>query len=293
MAPLAVSTCRSATVIRGRFSLDELDTARRASRVAAAGMQDVHVGILLDGKHEPLAVLNIHRSKSLNCQLRHVWFLLGGSNTPSYRIEMVSLTACKSALRISRPDATARIRRRRDLTLALGHRCERRDFQRVRYGPAASAAVSGAGRIVMPWEFSEDVRQRVGFDRLPSSAADFVDYFIAADDASRLCIDAHRAGRSDRRGEPERIGAVRVSAGSSTSSACRPASGRTFAPETKLAERVVLIAHGLWRRRFASDPAVSGRVISLNGEPATFSACSRTGSGFRPPANCPRRSGSR
>ena len=40
-------------------------------------MQDVHVHILLDGKHEPLTVLNVNCSKSFDCQLRHVWFLLG------------------------------------------------------------------------------------------------------------------------------------------------------------------------------------------------------------------------
>src|ERR1700737_2195141 len=31
-------------------------------------------------------------------------------------------------------------------------------------------------RIVMPWEFSDEIQQRLGFDRLPASGADFVDY---------------------------------------------------------------------------------------------------------------------
>src|SRR5262245_52865138 len=57
---------------------DELDPARRASSVAATRVQDVHLRVLFDRKHEALAILDINRSKSFDCQLRHVWFLLGG-----------------------------------------------------------------------------------------------------------------------------------------------------------------------------------------------------------------------
>jgi predicted permease len=48
----------------------------------------------------------------------------------------------------------------------------------------------------------------------------------------------------------------------------KPVVGRAFAPDDGTRERLVLIAHGLWQRRFASDPEVSGRVILMNGEPA-------------------------
>ena len=54
-----------------RFSGDELDTARRAARVAAAGMEDVHVRVLLDGEHEPLALRHIEYSVPFYGQLWH------------------------------------------------------------------------------------------------------------------------------------------------------------------------------------------------------------------------------
>ena len=125
-------------------------------------------------------------------------------------------------------------------------------------------------RIVMPWEFSEEVLQRVGFDRLPSSAADFDDYA-----ARQTTFESFASMRTEQvnltgDGEPERIGAVRVSARFFEVLGVQPVVGRTFAPGDENRERLVLIAHGLWQRRFASDPAVSGRVILLNGEPATI-----------------------
>jgi predicted permease len=49
----------------------------------------------------------------------------------------------------------------------------------------------------------------------------------------------------------------------------RPALGRTFRPSDDVpnARRVVMLSHALWARRFGSDPAAVGRVVSINGEP--------------------------
>src|SRR5216117_3881858 len=45
--------------------------------------------------------------------------------------------------------------------------------------------------------------------------------------------------------------------------------GRTFSREDDLpnGEKVVVISHSLWTRRFANDPEIIGRTISLSGEP--------------------------
>jgi predicted permease len=43
--------------------------------------------------------------------------------------------------------------------------------------------------------------------------------------------------------------------------------GRTFTPEensTPMKHAVALIGHGLWQRRFASDPAIIGKIVRLN-----------------------------
>jgi putative ABC transport system permease protein len=52
----------------------------------------------------------------------------------------------------------------------------------------------------------------------------------------------------------------------------RASAGRTFQPEEDKAgaqERIAVLSHGLWQRRFGSDPGVSGKQISLNGQSYT------------------------
>ena len=46
-----------------------------------------------------------------------------------------------------------------------------------------------------------------------------------------------------------------------------PARGRAFAAANGQAggERVVILSHGLWTRRFGADPSIIGRTIMLNG----------------------------
>ncbi len=51
-----------------------------------------------------------------------------------------------------------------------------------------------------------------------------------------------------------------------------PALGRDFTPEDNAGDgqRVAIISHNLWARRFGSDPELIGRNILLNGEPFTL-----------------------
>lgn len=62
----------------------------------------------------------------------------------------------------------------------------------------------------------------------------------------------------------------------------KPLLGRTFAPDedrTANSHPVVVISHDLWRNRFASDPAVVGKEVTLNGSP--FTIIGVTGPGFQ------------
>ena len=127
-----------------------------------------------------------------------------------------------------------------------------------------------ADRIVMPWEYSAEVHQRLGFDRLPSSVADFTDYLHR-----NRTFDSIASMRTEQmnltgEGEPERIGAVRVSSQFFDVLGIQPAIGRTFTRDDETRGRLVLIASSLWRERFGSDANISGRVVSLNGEPVTI-----------------------
>ncbi|MEJ7617875.1 MAG: ABC transporter permease, partial [Pyrinomonadaceae bacterium] len=70
-------------------------------------------------------------------------------------------------------------------------------------------------------------------------------------------------------GEPERLAGRAVSAEFFDVLGVRPAMGRSFTPEEDRpgANRVCIISHGLWQRRFGSDQKIIGRELNLSGEP--------------------------
>jgi predicted permease len=72
-------------------------------------------------------------------------------------------------------------------------------------------------------------------------------------------------------GEPERLFAAGVSANLFPVLRVSPIVGRAFTEdEDEIGhEQVAILTYGLWKRRFAGDPAVVGRTISLSGTPYT------------------------
>ncbi len=84
-------------------------------------------------------------------------------------------------------------------------------------------------------------------------------------------------------GEPERFEGAAASASLATVLGVRPQLGRFFAAEEDRpgnGDRVVVLAHALWSRRFGADPAVVGRTLGLNGEPYTIVGVMPAGGGF-------------
>ena len=80
----------------------------------------------------------------------------------------------------------------------------------------------------------------------------------------------------------ERIGASLVSGNYFEFLHVEPGSGRWFrADEDEVPGRdaVVVISNGFWKRRYASDPGVVGRTITLNGQP--FTVVGVAAEGFR------------
>src|SRR5499426_2394466 len=69
-------------------------------------------------------------------------------------------------------------------------------------------------------------------------------------------------------GDPEQLFGAQVSHDTFAALGVTPALGRSFRPEEdqRGVESVVIISHGLWRRRFGADPSLVGKKISLNGE---------------------------
>jgi putative ABC transport system permease protein len=72
--------------------------------------------------------------------------------------------------------------------------------------------------------------------------------------------------------EPERVAAAKVSTEFFNILGIEPMLGRTIAPNEQGAngQRVLVISHGLWQRRFGGDEAVLGQKVSLDDEPFTI-----------------------
>ena len=103
----------------------------------------------------------------------------------------------------------------------------------------------------------------------PVSPADYLDW--ARLNQSFVSIAAFSDDAADLTGigEPERLATASVTAAFFDVFGVRAIHGRTFQPgEDALGrDRVVVIAHALWRQRFGGDPSVVGRRIVLNDIP--------------------------
>lgn len=73
-------------------------------------------------------------------------------------------------------------------------------------------------------------------------------------------------------GEPERLDGAQVNAGFFDVLGVRPELGRFFLPAEDIDgnDRVVVLSHGLWQRKFGADPAVVGQAVELDGREHTI-----------------------
>jgi putative ABC transport system permease protein len=122
-------------------------------------------------------------------------------------------------------------------------------------------------RLVMVWED----RTAKGYPRDTPAPANYVDWRDQNKVFEGMAAIASHSLNLTGSGEPERIEGKRVSASFFPLLGVEPLFGRTFTPEEDQpgANRVVVLSHGLWQRRFGSDRGILGRQLTLNGESAT------------------------
>ncbi len=101
------------------------------------------------------------------------------------------------------------------------------------------------------------------------SAGGFADYRNNTRSFSHVSAQMGWAPNLVGGGEPERLQGSQVSAQWFAMYGVTPAIGRTFLEEEDAPgrNRVVVLSHGFWQRRFGEDPGILGRTLSLDGEP--------------------------
>ncbi|HEX8144777.1 MAG TPA: ABC transporter permease [Pyrinomonadaceae bacterium] len=122
-------------------------------------------------------------------------------------------------------------------------------------------------RLVMVWER----RPRQNRDAGPVSPADFIDWQSQTQSFERMAAYSPVAFNLTGTGEPEQINSQIVTQGFFQVLGIKAALGRTFLQEADQpgGERRVVLAHGLWQRRFGADPSIIGRSLMLNDESFT------------------------
>src|SRR5262245_20835813 len=101
----------------------------------------------------------------------------------------------------------------------------------------------------------------------PFNLPDFIDYRDQNRSLDGIAAFANWSATLTDRGDPERLQGLRISANAFEMLGVGAEVGRVLLPadDTPGRERVVVVGHGLWRRRFGSDPHLVGQTLSLNG----------------------------
>jgi putative ABC transport system permease protein len=113
-----------------------------------------------------------------------------------------------------------------------------------------------------------------GIDRGTVSYRDLQDWKQRSRVFAEMAAVAGRSLTLSDSDEPERFNGSTITANMFPMLGIQPILGRQIRPEedTPGGPRVLMLSHGVWQRRYASDPSVIGRTITVNGVPHTVIA---------------------
>ena len=149
------------------------------------------------------------------------------------------------------------------LTLALGIAINTAVFSVFDSVLLRPLPLSNPDRLVSVWESSS----QFGTPHNELAPANFVDIRQQNQVFEAMGAFGSRSFNLTGQGEPERLEGLMLSGNVLAMLGVTPALGRTFSPEEDHEgnERVVVLSHRLWQRRFNSDPGIVGRSIALDG----------------------------
>jgi putative ABC transport system permease protein len=153
------------------------------------------------------------------------------------------------------------------LTLALGIGANSAMFSVINAVLLRPLPYKDAERIVTLWESNA----QPGLDRTEVSPPNFVDWSTQSRSFEQMAAFRYWGFVFTGTGEPERLRGARVSASLFPLLGVQASQGRIFLPEEDRFgnNRVVLLSHGLWQRRFGALFNVVGQTLILNGESYT------------------------
>jgi putative ABC transport system permease protein len=151
------------------------------------------------------------------------------------------------------------------LTLALGIGANTTIFSIVDATLLRPLPFPEPDRLVSVWKGSVDDPKSLNI----TSAPEYRDWQARSRsfEAIGLFDSAGRGYSVSGEGEAEQVSGVRVTASLFQALGVRPMLGRTFLPDEEEAgrDRVVVLSHGLWTRRYGADRAIVGKTIQIDG----------------------------
>ena len=147
------------------------------------------------------------------------------------------------------------------LTLALGIGANTAIFSVVNAVLLRALPFKDADRLVALWESNPRNMQN------EVAAANFLDWREQNQVFEQLAALSYASIALTGGDEPERLQAAVVTPSFFFTLGTPASLGRVFLPEEEKpgAAPVAILSHGLWRRRFAADPNLIGKTITLNG----------------------------
>lgn len=156
------------------------------------------------------------------------------------------------------------------VTLALGIAVNTTIFSAVNGWMLRRPRIKDPARVVIILT-TDPARGGWAWDRKPVSAPDFLDWRQQSHAFEDMVASEWSDFSLTRKGDPESLGGMRVSASYFQMLGVPPALGRTFLPDEDQPghAQVVILSDALWQRRFSSNPKVVGTTVRLNDESCT------------------------
>ncbi|HEV2914989.1 MAG TPA: ABC transporter permease [Pyrinomonadaceae bacterium] len=153
------------------------------------------------------------------------------------------------------------------VTLALGIGANTSIFSVVNAVLLAPLPYEEPERLVVVWENQVIANQ----NQMPVAPANFEDWKEQNQVFEQLAAMRGATFNLTHQGETERIAGARASTNLYSTLRVKPLLGRSFteAEGKKGAAPVVLISHGLWQRRYGSDPTLVGQSLQIDGNAYT------------------------
>src|SRR5881396_1569779 len=152
------------------------------------------------------------------------------------------------------------------LTLALGIGANTAIFSVVNAVLLTALPYREPERIVMLW--TDNPSLNLGFHELPPAPPDLLDWRRQAHSFEQIAAFRTRTADLSEEGDPERLGGVQVTANLFSLLGAQPMFGRVFSTDEEQPgrDKVVVISHGLWQRRFGGNTNIIGQFITINHE---------------------------